>query len=82
MSLNISVSSKKESGRIFVPIGIQFQALDTAREEKMQATRNFSDYLIFVDESGDHGLTTINPENSVFVLAFCIALRFAIDSFE
>lgn len=56
-----------------VPIvAIQFQALDTARGEKMQATRNFSDYLIFVDESGDHGLTTINPENPVFVLAFCI----------
>ncbi|MGD0664514.1 MAG: DUF3800 domain-containing protein [Rhabdochlamydiaceae bacterium] len=33
---------------------------------------NFSEYIIFVDESGDHGMTSINPENPVFVLAFCI----------
>lgn len=33
---------------------------------------DFSDYIIFADESGDHGLTSINPENPVFVLAFCI----------
>lgn len=32
----------------------------------------FSDYIIFADESGDHGLSSINPENPVFVLAFCI----------
>lgn len=38
----------------------------------MQKIQEFSDYLIFVDESGDHGLTAINPENPVFVLAFCI----------
>ena len=33
---------------------------------------NFSEYIIFADESGDHGITSINPENPVFVLAFCI----------
>lgn len=32
----------------------------------------FSEYIIFADESGDHGLSSINPENPVFVLAFCI----------
>ena len=31
-----------------------------------------SDYIIFADESGDHGITSINPENPVFVLVFCI----------
>ncbi|HEY0719916.1 MAG TPA: DUF3800 domain-containing protein [Gammaproteobacteria bacterium] len=31
-----------------------------------------SDYIIYVDESGDHSLTSINPEYPVFVLAFCI----------
>lgn len=31
-----------------------------------------SEYLVFVDESGDHGLQTIDPEYPVFVLAFCI----------
>lgn len=34
--------------------------------------RSFSDYIIYVDESGDHGLTKINPEFPIFVLAFCI----------
>lgn len=33
---------------------------------------DFSDYIIYVDESGDHSLTSINPEYPVFVLAFCI----------
>lgn len=32
----------------------------------------FSEYIIFADESGDHGLSSINPENPVFALAFCI----------
>lgn len=32
----------------------------------------FSDYLVFVDESGDHGLITIDPNYPVFVLAFCV----------
>lgn len=32
----------------------------------------YSDYTIFVDESGDHGLKTIDPNYPVFVLAFCI----------
>lgn len=31
-----------------------------------------SDYIIFVDESGDHGLDTIDPGYPMFVLAFCI----------
>lgn len=35
-------------------------------------TNEFSDYLVFVDESGDHGLETIDPGYPVFVLAFCI----------
>jgi hypothetical protein len=33
---------------------------------------DFSEYIIFADESGDHGITSINPENPVFVLVFCI----------
>jgi hypothetical protein len=32
----------------------------------------FSDYLVYVDESGDHGLVSIDPEYPVFVLVFCI----------
>ena len=33
---------------------------------------DFSDYIVYVDESGDHGLKTIDPNYPVFVLAFCI----------
>ncbi len=31
-----------------------------------------SEYVVYVDESGDHGLRDIAPEYPVFVLAFCI----------
>ncbi|WP_439577931.1 DUF3800 domain-containing protein [Elioraea sp.] len=29
-------------------------------------------YIVFVDESGDHGLTSIDPSYPIFVLNFCI----------
>lgn len=31
-----------------------------------------SDYIIFADESGDHGLTSIDPQFPVFALVFCL----------
>lgn len=31
-----------------------------------------SDYIVFVDESGDHSMESINPDFPVFVLAFCV----------
>lgn len=31
-----------------------------------------SDYIVYVDESGDHSLISIDPEYPVFVLSFCI----------
>ncbi|AGU48481.1 hypothetical protein VAPA_1c13670 [Variovorax paradoxus B4] len=34
-----------------------------------------SDYIVFVDESGDHSLTSIDPAYPVFVLSFCIFER-------
>jgi hypothetical protein len=32
----------------------------------------FSDYVVYVDESGDHSLQSIDPDFPVFSLAFCI----------
>ncbi len=32
----------------------------------------FSDYIVYVDESGDHGLASIDKTYPVFVLAFCV----------
>jgi hypothetical protein len=37
----------------------------------------FSDHLVFVDESGDHGLTAINRDFPLFTLAFCVFSKVA-----
>ena len=34
--------------------------------------RRFSDYVVYVDESGDHSLVSIDPAYPVFVLALCV----------
>lgn len=36
------------------------------------ASGKYSDFVVYVDESGDHSLTSIDPGYPVFVLAFCI----------
>lgn len=36
-----------------------------------------SDYIVFVDESGDHSLESVNPDYPIFVLAFCILPKMA-----
>jgi hypothetical protein len=38
----------------------------------MKKTDQFSDYIVYVDESGDHNLTSIDDGYPVFVLAFCV----------
>lgn len=35
-------------------------------------SNNSSDFIVYVDESGDHSLTSIDPDYPIFVLAFCI----------
>jgi hypothetical protein len=32
----------------------------------------YSNYIVYVDESGDHGLESVDPNYPVFVLAFCV----------
>jgi len=32
----------------------------------------FSNYIVYVDESGDHGVERIDPDYPVLVLAFCV----------
>jgi len=34
--------------------------------------KNFSNFIVYVDESGDHGMQNLDPHYPVFVLAFCI----------
>ena len=36
------------------------------------AARRFSDYVVYVDESGDHSLASVDKDYPVFVLALCI----------
>lgn len=36
---------------------------------------NHSDYIIFADESGDHGLVSIDASFPVFALVFCIVKK-------
>ena len=33
---------------------------------------SFDDYIVFVDESGDHGMESIDANYPVFVLVFCV----------
>ncbi|WP_024930213.1 DUF3800 domain-containing protein [Methylophilus sp. OH31] len=48
------------------------QNIQQAVEEVVSSDSPFSNYIVYVDESGDHGLQTIDPNYPVFVLAFCI----------
>jgi len=32
----------------------------------------FSNFIVYVDESGDHGMQTLDPNYPLFVLAFCV----------
>ncbi len=44
----------------------------TAKAAPFPPIAAHGDYLVFVDESGDHGLANCDPAYPVFVLAFCI----------
>lgn len=41
-------------------------------KEAIGKDRGFSDFVVYVDESGDHSLKSIDKNYPVFVLAFCI----------
>ena len=34
--------------------------------------KDFSEYIVYVDESGDHSLASIDQDYPIFVLAFCV----------
>lgn len=39
---------------------------------KTQPQGKYSNLVVYVDESGDHGMVTMDPKYPVFVLAFCV----------
>lgn len=46
---------------------------DTAESAASEPPRGrFSNFVVYVDESGDHGMQTVDPHYPVFVLAFCV----------
>ncbi len=48
------------------------EALPVEQSVQTTAARRFSDYVVYVDESGDHSLASIDKDYPVFVLALCI----------
>jgi hypothetical protein len=41
-------------------------------EESAPPTGRFSNFIVYVDESGDHGMQTVDANYPIFVLAFCV----------
>lgn len=54
---------------------INYICVDSSAPDVMTSPSDFSDYVIFVDESGDHGLISVDPYYPIFVLVFCIAKK-------
>lgn len=56
----------------------QFDLFSNADMEATESTASapprgrFSNFVVYVDESGDHGMQTVDPNYPVFVLAFCV----------
>lgn len=53
-----------------------FESVEATPDEAAGApnvgSRRFSDYVVYVDESGDHSLASVDKDYPVFVLALCI----------
>ncbi|WP_311223236.1 MULTISPECIES: DUF3800 domain-containing protein [unclassified Acidovorax] len=60
------------------PAGTQYALFESAEPTPVEhapqepAARRFSDYVVYVDESGDHSLASVDKDYPVFVLALCI----------
>ena len=48
------------------------EAIPVEQQPPESASRRFSDYVVYVDESGDHSLASIDPDYPIFVLALCV----------
>lgn len=42
------------------------------KDEANATEKSFSKYIVYVDESGDHGMQSIDKQYPLFVLAFCV----------
>lgn len=48
------------------------EAIPVEQPSVQTGSSRFSDYVVYVDESGDHSLINIDPDYPVFVLALCV----------
>lgn len=48
------------------------QVIEPAVPARREPDPRFSSFVVYVDESGDHGLETVDPNYPVFVLSFCV----------
>lgn len=48
------------------------EAIPVEQSASEPVGRRFSDYVVYVDESGDHSLASIDKDYPVFVLALCV----------
>lgn len=60
------------TGQYALPLP-RIQEVSADQPPKLSAPTNpYSNYVVYVDESGDHGLETIDDNYPVFVLSFCV----------
>lgn len=58
-------------GQFSLPLGVA-QGDPAAAPRLVAPVEAFSDYIVYVDESGDHGLDNVDSNYPVFVLSFCV----------
>jgi hypothetical protein len=51
---------------------VESGAIAEAAGESKAPPGKFSNFIVYVDESGDHSMSTIDPKYPVFVLSFCV----------
>lgn len=60
------------TGQYALPLP-RIQEMSGDEPPKLSApTKAYSNYVVYVDESGDHGLETLDENYPVFVLSFCV----------
>jgi hypothetical protein len=55
-----------------IPLSEPSDVSQARKAEVRPSSSAFSKYVVYVDESGDHGLESVDPNYPIFVLAFCV----------
>lgn len=65
-------SDTKPQPRQFSLFDVEQPAPPSATAGATAPVGRYSNFVVYVDESGDHGMQTLDPNYPVFVLAFCV----------